>query len=652
MVEKTNRRNEKLLWRFKKADAWGNTKQYQLGNGHTTDQDYNLYTGNLSAIQTGSANQIQNLSYNFDKYGDLEYRWDHLNNIKEEFDYDNLHRLTGVELINYSGRVHTEVRYDELGNIIFKTGVGTYHYETNRPHAVSRISGGDLAGSFNYDANGNMTQGGGRDEIRYNTVDKPTLIRAGSTKTEFQYGFDGVRFKRTDHDGSSRKDTYYIGNVEFTQTNGMTTLVQRHLAGVAVELDYYGSNKRQEFNYLYRDHLGSVTVMTDVNGNVVSEYSYDVWGQRRPLDTGVAHPLKQLNRAMQFAHTDYNRGFTGHEHVDKLGIIHMNGRVYDPRLARFLSVEPYVADGTSLQAYNRYSYVRNNPLNATDPSGYYIYEIVAAVLAAIGVSEAVIAVLEVVYAIYLAYTAVDTVYNTVQAFKYGNGGLGNIVSSVLAVYGAYNAFSNLNNTATSNQKGAEAEGSNNASPDGTNSKSTDQLNLENKNQTFADNNNVVAYEKDGIRKVKVKLKVNTKQHRNFAKSANEAYNTEVYTDIDGTQYQAEAEITKASAIDAAYGDYDINIQRCDYCNTKDVYNPYTKLEPNVPLAAGDHPGNIIYLPDSKMAYFPSTPAHEVGHNIGLSDCNSCSSIMQKGSLQRLNKLTLEDVKTIYNGYKN
>ncbi|RYV04078.1 hypothetical protein SOPP22_01360 [Shewanella sp. OPT22] len=458
LVEKTNLRNNKQLWEFSEADAWGNTTEFRLGNGHTTTHGYDELTGNMSSIQTGDYNQIQNISLDFDKYGDLEYRWDHLNNVKEEFDYDNLHRLTFVDLTNYSGTARTEVRYDELGNITFKTGVGSYHYETNRPHAVSRISAGDLAGSFNYDANGNMTSGGGRDQLVYNTVDKPTLIRAGSTKTEFDYGFDGVRFKRTDTTNSTHKETIYIGNVEFTRTNGITTLVQRHLGGVAVELDYYGSNRRTEFNYLYRDHLGSVTVMTDINGNITKEYSYDVWGQRRPLDTGISHPLQQLNRATIFAHNDFNRGFTGHEHIDELGIIHMNGRVYDPRLARFLSVDPIVADGTDLQTYNRYSYVRNNPLNAVDPSGYNPVAIIANFIAALVVANTTIQALQVAYFIYTIYSAVEAIYSAVQSFKYGDGNPFAVFSAVMAVYSVYTGANELSKSGNSAGKGTDVEG--------------------------------------------------------------------------------------------------------------------------------------------------------------------------------------------------
>jgi len=49
----------------------------------------------------------------------------------------------------------------------------------------------------------------------------------------------------------------------------------------------------------------------------------------------------------------------------------MNGRVYDPELGRFLSADPFVQDLTNLQAHNRYTYVLNNPLSLTDPTGFF-----------------------------------------------------------------------------------------------------------------------------------------------------------------------------------------------------------------------------------------------------------------------------------------
>ncbi|MBO1254471.1 RHS repeat-associated core domain-containing protein [Alteromonas sp. 5E99-2] len=64
------------------------------------------------------------------------------------------------------------------------------------------------------------------------------------------------------------------------------------------------------------------------------------------------------------------RGFTDHEHLDEVELIHMNGRVYDYNVGRFMSVDPIVQDIGNSQGINPYSYVMNNPLRYTDPSGY------------------------------------------------------------------------------------------------------------------------------------------------------------------------------------------------------------------------------------------------------------------------------------------
>ncbi|MGD9599969.1 MAG: RHS repeat-associated core domain-containing protein, partial [Steroidobacteraceae bacterium] len=65
------------------------------------------------------------------------------------------------------------------------------------------------------------------------------------------------------------------------------------------------------------------------------------------------------------------RGYTGHEMLDSTALIHMNGRVQDPLLGRFVSADPNVDAGLGTQGWNRYSYVGNKPLSRVDPSGFY-----------------------------------------------------------------------------------------------------------------------------------------------------------------------------------------------------------------------------------------------------------------------------------------
>ena len=63
-------------------------------------------------------------------------------------------------------------------------------------------------------------------------------------------------------------------------------------------------------------------------------------------------------------------GYTRHEEEDEFGLVNMRGRIYDPKLARFTTTDPVIADIRDGQSFNSYSYVWNNPLAFTDPTGF------------------------------------------------------------------------------------------------------------------------------------------------------------------------------------------------------------------------------------------------------------------------------------------
>jgi RHS repeat-associated protein len=98
-----------------------------------------------------------------------------------------------------------------------------------------------------------------------------------------------------------------------------------------------------------------------------------VWGKRR--DT-VDHASVSDNIDGKVD----NKDFTNHEMLDQLDLMHMNGRVYDPLLGKFLSGDPMVTDPNNGQNYNRYSYALNNPTNLTDPTGFEPGEVAYGVL--------------------------------------------------------------------------------------------------------------------------------------------------------------------------------------------------------------------------------------------------------------------------------
>jgi RHS repeat-associated protein len=151
----------------------------------------------------------------------------------------------------------------------------------------------------------------------------------------------------------------------YLQAAGMTVALAVVRSGTGVSATHANVRMRPtQLTYYQQDHLGSIALVTDANGAVLERMAYDPWGKRR-FTTGLA----DKNDSIVGVNTD--RGYTEHEHLDEMGVIHMNGRLYDPLVGRFMSADPYIQSPENLQSYNRFAYVMNNPLAYTHPSGYW-----------------------------------------------------------------------------------------------------------------------------------------------------------------------------------------------------------------------------------------------------------------------------------------
>jgi RHS repeat-associated protein len=95
-----------------------------------------------------------------------------------------------------------------------------------------------------------------------------------------------------------------------------------------------GSTQTSSLRYFHHDQLGSIAAITDgVTGGEIERLAYDPWGKRRNING-----LSDVTDSLVGRTTD--RGFTEHEHLDEMGVVHMNGRIYDPLIARFMSADP------------------------------------------------------------------------------------------------------------------------------------------------------------------------------------------------------------------------------------------------------------------------------------------------------------------------
>ena len=348
-------------WSAQETDEFGNVTMSTVGR-IVTAKTYENSTGRLSSIDTGMTT-IQDLRYEYDSLGNLTQRKDLIQNKIEDFLYDNLNRLIDANIVGAGTKTFEYYYLGNInGNIKNKSDVGEYIYGENGagPHAVTTAGGV----SYSYDANGNQITGNGR-TITWSSYNKPIQITKGSAIVSFEYGPDRARYRQVASDASTVTTTTYIGNL-YEKIQVGSNVTHKHFiraGGQTIAIHTTRSSGPTDTRYLHRDHIGSIDVITDENQTIVEQLSFGAFGERR--QSTWADAISQITSTV-------TRGFTGHEQLDSVGLIHMNGRVYDPTLGRFLSADPFVQQPKNLQSLNRYSYVLNNPLSYTDPSGFFV----------------------------------------------------------------------------------------------------------------------------------------------------------------------------------------------------------------------------------------------------------------------------------------
>ena len=367
-------------------NAFDQVTSYNLGRLATSNCSYS----NIG-LPTSSTSPVHNWSYTFDPLNqDLKSRRNNPFNFLENFDYDQLDRLTTSSATSL---VPANVVYDKYGNITTKTDAGALNYNTYIGHAVTEAT--------NTPYNIPLS----RQDIKYNAFRQPSEIKEGDNVVRLEYGEDGERrvmetiyqnktksiryyqpsFERTYYSNHVNSSLYH--DVNYVYADGalrainVRSLHERPMFGkplIFIGLENQGqvdpsSTIQQRFDslyYVYTDYLGSIKVVVDESNNLVANRHFDAWGREVSLLNRTYLPDNNRSDLPLWLY----RGYTEHEHLYNFGLINMNGRLYDPILGRMCQSDAYTQIGLGSQGYNRFSYAGNNPLKYTDPSGESLYD--------------------------------------------------------------------------------------------------------------------------------------------------------------------------------------------------------------------------------------------------------------------------------------
>lgn len=363
-----------VLWERLSENALGQTTKAKV-LGEVVERTYDDY---------GMPDRIKSTPYydwdfDFDPIkGNLTSRKDVIRGLSEHFAYGGSYdRLTSGRVTNSTtGNIFQSFAhsYAQNGNISTKDGMGMYNYDPDKKHALYEVV------PYTEDA---MVSPPAAEyqHITYNSFQSIEEITEGNYRQTFTYGFDEERRKSTLY---TRLDVnapwvpdrirYYIGDheVQINAANQATSIDYIAAPGLGLIAVHVQSALSEDLYTVATDYLGNIRMVIDEAGEVIEEYNYGAWGEYRNPETWGK--LDEVENKILF------RGYTGHEHMAEFGLINMNGRLYDPATCRMLSPDNYVQSPYNSQNYNRYTYVLNNPLKYTDPSGEFLFAITAFII--------------------------------------------------------------------------------------------------------------------------------------------------------------------------------------------------------------------------------------------------------------------------------
>ncbi|HJL32659.1 MAG TPA: RHS repeat-associated core domain-containing protein, partial [Polyangiaceae bacterium LLY-WYZ-15_(1-7)] len=358
-----------LLWRANDYDAFDRVTQetlYPMGSSAAPIdrvRAFDAQTGVLERIRAYSGlDEFQDLEYEHDVLGRVERITDDVHDRVEEFDYDDLHRITDW-FVDGTRQGHYE--YDDRGNLVERFGKRQEYGEDGSPHHLTTIAG---LIELEYDERGRRKHEGDR-TFNYNEFDLPTSVLDGATLVA-RYEYDALGRRVVEETDAGETVHVAGGLLQIERPTSGPRLMRVRVPGaggiVAEVATKVGATSLAHAQVSFRltDAQGSTRGLVMPDHRVVGEAFYEPFGQ--PVDE-AGRPVTGLGSMPEML----DNGYTDHEHDLATGLIHMRGRSYDPRTARFLSADPVIPGPTNREAWNPYSYVLNSPTNFTDPTGFW-----------------------------------------------------------------------------------------------------------------------------------------------------------------------------------------------------------------------------------------------------------------------------------------
>ncbi len=366
-------------------DALSRRTGLALPNGVSTSYSYDKTSQLLSLVNSLGASTISSFSYTYDKVGNRtsmsQQRSALTVNPSLNYGYDALYRLTQATHPLPANPLET-FQYDPVGNRLLRDG----QTQPAQFDAANRLLQ-DQQFCYGYDANGNQISKeakvggvcsgtGERTEYVYDPENQLIEVRVNGALVA-SYRYDGLG-RRIEKNVGGQITRYVYDNEDILlEYNGANALVARYTHGPGIDeplvmerdLNADTTFETGERFFYHTDGLGSITDLTGPTGTVSQAYGYDSFGNiisakcGAQTFTGVEAVRTALGNPAVCVPNPYT--YTGREFDPESGLYYYRARYYDTQMGRFTAADPLgFAAGV-----NSYTYVNNNPINYTDPTG-------------------------------------------------------------------------------------------------------------------------------------------------------------------------------------------------------------------------------------------------------------------------------------------
>jgi RHS repeat-associated protein len=309
----------------------------------------------INVAHTQGASNLTTVGYTLNAVGNRTAKnvaWASLPMHSEIYTYDPIDQLVTA---NYNGSNTVAYDYDPVGNrtsvsaTTSAPGVGTY--TTNNLNQYTNAQG-----KVNlHDSRGNLTKVGIDLTFDYDSKNRLTSAQNGTNTMTVAYGYQNRQVSRT----INGTTVYFIydGWSLLQERDSTGNLLQTYVHGPEIGEILRKQNTTGEV-YYHHDGLGSTVALTDVQGDLVESYSYDVFGSVTVYDSTFS--------ILNFSFFQNRFLFTGREWIREIGIYDYRNRIYSPELGRFLQTDPIRFEAGDV---NLYRYVGNRASISSDPLG-------------------------------------------------------------------------------------------------------------------------------------------------------------------------------------------------------------------------------------------------------------------------------------------